>query len=270
MQQNKRVFITGGASGLGRDLAFRFAKDGYKVCIGDIQELRGKDTLLELQAKDAVAHFILCDVTKEADLVAALAWLETNWGGVDVVVNNAGVAVCGSVSETTLENWQWIIDVNLLGVVRGCKVFSTFFKNKGSGHIVNIASMAGLVHPPLMAAYNATKAGVVALSETLAFEMKEFGVSVSVACPSFFKTNLSETMRSADEQSFKIGERLITQAKKNSEEVAATIFNGIQNKEFLIMTHAECHVAWGLKRLLSSGVYQKVFSQALKREFFKS
>lgn len=268
MQKNKRVFITGGASGLGRELALRFAKDGYQVCIGDIHLSRGEETLNELKNNGTNAHLIFCDVTKEADLVSALDWLEKNWNGVDVLINNAGVAVCGSVSDTTLENWQWIIDINLLGVVRGCKVFSTYFKRQGSGHIVNIASMAGLVHPPLMAAYNATKAGVVALSETLAFELQELGISVSVACPSFFKTNLSETMRSTDQESFKMGERLITQARKNSDEVANTIFCGIKNKDFLIMTHAECHVAWGLKRLLSSRIYQKIFLKALKRDYF--
>src|SRR3546814_16585000 len=94
-----------------------------------------------------------------------------------------------------MDDWQWIVDINLLGVVRGCRVFTPLMKTQGSGVIVNIASMAGLIHPPQMAAYNTTKAAVVALSETLKAELHRYGIQVSGVCPAFFPTNLHEPPR---------------------------------------------------------------------------
>src|SRR3546814_13789456 len=98
------------------------------------------------------------------------------FGGVDLLFNNAGVAQSGPIDETTMDDWQWIVDINLLGVVRGCRVFTPLMKTQGSGVIVNIASMAGLIHPPQMAAYNTTKAAVVALSETLKAELHRYDI----------------------------------------------------------------------------------------------
>jgi NAD(P)-dependent dehydrogenase (short-subunit alcohol dehydrogenase family) len=132
------------------------------------------------------AAFLPCDVTKETDLAAAAQWLETNWGGVDVVINNAGVAAAGGIADYELPDWEWILDINLLGVVRGCKVFTPLFRRQGGGRFINIASMAGLMNLPKMAPYNASKAAVISLSETLAYELAADNIKVSVVCPSFF------------------------------------------------------------------------------------
>ncbi|MDP3294050.1 MAG: SDR family NAD(P)-dependent oxidoreductase, partial [Nevskia sp.] len=142
-----RVFITGGASGLGRALAEAYAGDGAKVCIGDINAARCAETLAALTALGATAHALPCNVTDEASLQAAADWLQTNWGGVDLVFNNAGVADAGGIDEMPIADWQWMIDINLLGVVRGCKVFTPMLKAQKSGHLINTASMAGLIHP---------------------------------------------------------------------------------------------------------------------------
>lgn len=265
----RRIFITGGASGLGQALALRYAKAGWKVCVGDIQEERGRRICEDLSVLGVHSHFLLCDVTQESDLVSASKWLEENWNGVDVIINNAGVAVSGWVADTPLADWQWIIDINLLGVVRGCKAFIPIFKRQGHGHIVNIASMAGLVHPPFMAPYNATKAGVVALSETLAFELKKDGIGVSVSCPSFFRTHLTENLRSSDAINEQLAKRLVTQAKKSSSEVADLIYRGVQKRDFLILTHSEGKLAWAFKRLLSARAYQKVFDRVVKANLLR-
>src|SRR4051812_33785074 len=109
----KRIFITGGASGLGRATAWRFAKAGYAVCIGDIHDERGADTERELRGLGVDAFYTRCDVTQEVELERVRDELMQRWGGVDIVVNNAGVASAGKIDETSLTDWQWIIEINL-------------------------------------------------------------------------------------------------------------------------------------------------------------
>lgn len=266
----KRIFVTGGASGFGRALAERWARAGYRVCIGDIHEERGKETLAALRALGATAHSLRCDVTKEEDLEAAAAWLKANWGGVDIVVNNAGVAVGGGITEISLEDWRWIVDINLLGVVRGCKVFTPIFKKQGQGRFVNVSSMAGLIHPPMMSAYNATKAGVVAISETLRVELAGDGIDVTVVCPSFFRTNLTETMRSGNADTARITDRLVNKAKRGADEIAELTFRGVERGDFHVLTHADGKVAWMLKRLAPFSVYARAITHNTKRMMRKT
>ena len=192
----QRVFITGGASGLGRAIALRYAKEGAKVCIGDINPEQGVGVEKEINAAGGEGYFVECDVRRLTDFEKVRDDLVKKWGGVDVVVNNAGVASAGSIEDTTMADWEWILDINVLGVVRGCKAFTPQFKQQGSGAFVNVASMAGLMLAPLMDSYNVTKAGVIALSETLSQELRDAGIHVSCVCPAFFQTNLTSSMRS--------------------------------------------------------------------------
>lgn len=262
MSNGKRIFITGGASGLGRALGERYARAGWRVCIGDVNEARGQEALPSLGTG---AHFLRCDVTRDEDLTAAASWLESHWGGVDVVVNNAGVAVSGNIDESPLADWKWIVDINLLGVVRGCHAFVPILRRQRSGHIVNIASMAGLVHPPQMSAYCATKAGVVALSETMQQELAGDDVGVSVVCPAFFRTNLTETMRAANPHVARLTEKLVGKARHGADEIADLVFQGIERGDFHILTHKEGKVAWMMKRFLPYPVYQRVIAASTKR-----
>ena len=251
----KRIFITGGASGLGRALAERYARAGYRVCIGDINEARMAETLKALRSAGAECHALRCDVTTEADVQAAADWLRAEWGGVDIVVNNAGVAVAGGIDELSLADWQWAVDINLLGVVRGCKVFTPLFRRQGCGYFVNIASMAGLIHPPMMGAYNATKAAVVALSETLKIELADDHIGVSVVCPAFFRTNLSESLRAGNPDMERITRKLVDKARIGADEIADKIYRGVSRGNFHILTHARERKIWRLKRVLPYHVY---------------
>jgi NAD(P)-dependent dehydrogenase (short-subunit alcohol dehydrogenase family) len=261
----KRVFITGGASGFGRALAERWARAGARVCIGDIHDERGVETLTALKALGATAHSLRCDVTKEDDLQAASDWLEESWGGVDIVVNNAGVAIGGGITEISLDDWRWIVDINLLGVVRGCKVFTPLFRKQQAGHFVNISSMAGLIHPPMMSAYNATKAAVVALSETLRVELAPHHIAVTVVCPSFFRTNLTETMRSGNADVARITNKLVNNAKRGADEIAELTFRGVERGDFHVLTHTDGKVAWMLKRLAPFSLYAEVLSRNTRK-----
>lgn len=261
----RRIFVTGGASGFGRALAERWARAGYRVCIGDIHDERGQETLAALKSTGTIAHYMHCDVRKESDLEAVAKWLDENWGGVDIVVNNAGVAVGGGISEISMDDWEWIVDINLLGVVRGCRAFTPMFRRQKSGRFVNVSSMAGLIHPPMMSAYNATKAGVVALSETLRVELAADGIEVTVVCPSFFRTNLTETMRTGNADTARITHKLVNKAKRGADEIAELTFRGVERGDFHVLTHPDGKVAWMLKRLTPFSVYARVLAQNTRR-----
>ena len=246
----KRIFITGGASGLGRALAERYARAGWRVCIGDLDVERCAEVLAAIRVHSPHSQALACDVTREDALQAAADWLQREWGGVDVVINNAGVAQMGGIAETTLDDWRWAVDINLLGVVRGCKVFAPLLRTQGGGQLVNIASMAGLVHMPNAAAYNATKAAVVALSETLQLELEPDGIGVSVVCPAFFRTDLARNMRAANPQLEGMTKRLVERARIGADEIAERIFAGIERGDPHILTHPEARRFWRLKRML--------------------
>ena len=153
-----RVLVTGGASGLGAALVARYAARGDRVLSVDLTE--------DGPAVDGDVTHRRLDVRSEEDWEAARAWVEQEWGGLDVLVNNAGVAGGGRIELCSLDDWEWIFDINLFGVVRGTRAFAPMLKAQGSGRVVNTASLAGLVHPPGMGSYNAVKAAVVAFSET--------------------------------------------------------------------------------------------------------
>lgn len=263
MGDGKRVFITGGASGLGHALAMQYASHGWRVLIGDLDLGRCADTVAKLRAISPANAAVACDVTREADLQAAAAWLQQHWGGVDVVINNAGVAQMGGIDAVSEADWNWIVDINLLGVVRGCRVFMPILRAQGGGQLVNIASMAGLVHMPQASAYNATKAAVVALSETLQLELEADHIGVTVVCPAFFRTALAQNMRASDPKLEAITRRLVERARIGPEQIARQVFEGVQRGDSHVLTHPEARHAWRLKRLLPYRMYLKLMRRQL-------
>ena len=257
--------ITGGAGGLGRALALRYARAGWRVCITDLNDELGAATRDELASAGAQAIFLHADVTQESDLQAVAQALLKLWGGLDVLINNAGVAGAGAIEATSIADWEWILNINLLGVVRGCKVFIPMFKLQGQGQIINIASMAGLLDVPMMASYNVSKAAVVALSGTLEQELMDAGIAVSVVCPSFFKSNLDQNSRSADPRLKKQMAKLLERGKLSAEQIADHIFTGAARKQFLILPHKEGARVWQVKRFLPHGVYSWLLQRGTRR-----
>ena len=265
MSDGKRVFITGGASGLGQALAMHYAAQGWRVLIGDLDRERCAGTLATLRSASPVSDAVACDVTREADMQAAADWLQQHWGGVDVVINNAGVAQMGGIEAASEVDWQWIVDINLLGVVRGCRVFTPMLRAQGGGQLVNIASMAGLIHMPQASAYNATKAAVVALSETLQLELEADRIGVSVVCPAFFRTALAANMRASDPKLEAMTKRLVERARIGPEQIARQIFEGVQRGDTHILTHPEARRQWWLKRILPNAIYLKLMRRQLAK-----
>ncbi len=246
---SQRVFITGGAGGLGRALALCYAREGARVCIGDVNPEAGLATEDEIRAAGGSDGLYLpCDVRRLSDLEKVRAELEQRWGGVDVVVNNAGVATAGSIEDSTMADWEWILDINVLGVVRGCKVFTPLFKAQGQGAFVNVASMAGLMLAPLMDSYNVSKAGVIALSETLSMELRDAGIQVCCVCPSFFQTNLTSSMRSGLPGIQQNINKLMKRSSVSAEDIADDILRAVKNGDFWVLPHQRERRMWVLKR----------------------
>ena len=243
-----RVFITGGGSGLGRAIALRYAREGARVCIGDINPEQGAVTEQELNRAGGEGYYVDCDVRRLSDLEKVRDALVRKWGGVDIVVNNAGVATAGSIEDTSMADWDWILDINLLGVVRGCKAFTPLFKEQQSGTFVNVASMAGLMLAPLMDSYNVSKAGVIALSETLSQELREAGIRVSCVCPSFFPTNLTNTMRSSIPGIRDNVKKLMKRSALSADDVADEVYRSVKAGDFWILPHVKERRLWILKR----------------------
>ncbi len=245
---HNRAFITGAASGLGRELALRFARAGYRVCVADINEERAQGVLQELAAFGQDAFFYRCDVSQDADLRNAVEAMNQHWGGTDVLVNNAGVAGGGPFDWLSLDDWHWMMNINFTGVLRGCHAFVPAMKQQGHGHIINIASMAGLLNPPGMSNYNVAKAAVISLSETLAPELHPFNIGVTCVCPSFFRTNLGESLRSPDLSTQAMLNKLVDNSTDlSAADIADRIFTGMVNNQFLVIPHEKALQAWQRK-----------------------
>lgn len=244
IRANDRILVTGAASGLGLALTRQFVRRGARVLATDVAAERPPS----LDDAPSVTYRRL-DVREDDDWAAAYAWVDEQWRGVDVVVNNAGVAAGGRIELTTMDQWQWIVDINLLGVVRGCRTFTPMLKRQRKGNLVNVASAAGLVHPPRMAEYNSVKAGVVALSETLRFELRPYGVDVSVVCPTFFRTNLSSSLRGHDPDSKVSAQRLIDKSPVSADTIAGRTVAGVDAGRHVIVPDRAGRVAYYAKRV---------------------
>jgi len=254
----KVAVVTGGASGIGLALARRFATEGMKVVIADVEAGALDDAtkaLGEEFGEDDVAG-VLTDV-RDPEAVEALADATfERFGAAHVVCNNAGVAVGGFAWTVPADRWRWIVDVNLMGVVNGIRSFVPRMIEQGEGHVVNTASVAGMITAPAMSPYVATKHAVVALTESLFLDLHLAGegVSASVLCPEWVRTRISESERNRpDEVGGMTGppaatgdgtpvdvasmvETLVS-AGIEAAEVADKVFEAIVEKRFWVFTH---------------------------------
>jgi NAD(P)-dependent dehydrogenase (short-subunit alcohol dehydrogenase family) len=249
-----RVFITGAASGLGRALAENYGRRAARVAIADLNEARASQAAEAVVAAGGEPLVLACDIRSDDQVSAAATAVREAWGGVDVLVNNAGVAAAGTVVDTAMDDWRWIIDVNLLGAVRVCRTFLPMMQSARGGHVVNVASAAGIVQSPGLASYNVTKAGMIALSETLKNELAGFGIGVTVVCPSFFTTNLMESYRGPG-PGLNLADRLMSRSRLTADDIAASVIRAVDRQEFFVFGHSEASIAYHLKRLFPGMFY---------------
>jgi NAD(P)-dependent dehydrogenase (short-subunit alcohol dehydrogenase family) len=244
--KDKVAVVTGGGSGIGRALALALAREGARVVVADIDEAAMEAVVREARGHGVDALPVRTDVTDLAQVqgLADRAWRE--FGAVHVLCNNAGVAAWGSLENATHRDWQWVLGVNLWGVIHGIEAFVPRMIAGGQrGHIVNTASMAGLIASQGLGVYNTSKYAVVGLSETLAKDLKTYGIGVSVLCPMGVETRIRESERSRpaalrNEPSVAavpavelIGRYLAPDA------VAELVLDAIRRGELYVITHDE-------------------------------
>lgn len=258
-----RIVITGGGSGLGRALALDYAREGCSVAVLDRDGPNAEAVAGEIEAAGGKALPFACDVRDPEAVQAASMAIQRGWRGLDVLINNAGIAGSGTVVDTPEEDWRRIMDVNLFGVVTVCRAFVPAMASARSGHVINIASAAGFVSPPGVAAYNVSKAAVISLSETLRVELAAQGVGVSVACPSFFRTNLLDTF-SGSKESRQMALRQMEKSALSAEDVAHAIRRGVEKGEFMIVPHADAWRILMLKRYAPALFFAAVKKQAAR------
>lgn len=253
-----RAVITGGASGLGRTLCLQLAQRSARILIADIHQERADATAGEVRAAGGTAQVFIGDVSDPKQVEAMINTAVQAWGGIDLLVNNAGVAGAGAVGEVSLEDWHWIVGINMWGVIHGCHYAVPIMRSQGSGHILNVASSAGIANLPEMASYNVSKAAVISLSETLHTELMHHGIHVSALCPTFFPTNLLESFRSPDERQRKFAETMFKRATMSCDTVATAALKGVEQNEPHIIPQKDGKLLWAVKRLSPSFYLRKV------------
>lgn len=247
--KGKVAAITGAASGLGRAMALAFADEGTHVALGDVADM--SDTFAEVEKRGVSTVSMRLDVSRAAEVEAFAKLVDRDLGGAHVVCNNAGVSPLGAVWEASEGDWQWIIGVNLWGVINGVRSFVPRLIARGEGHVVNTASVAGIINPPGSGAYNVTKHGVVALSETLYHELRErnSAVGVSVLCPAYVPTGIADSERNRPAglaAAPKSKETLAREAmlrkavasgRLSPDDIARAVVQAVKNERFYILTH---------------------------------
>jgi NAD(P)-dependent dehydrogenase (short-subunit alcohol dehydrogenase family) len=250
----KTAFVTGGASGIGLALGRAFAEAGMKVMLADVEAGALAAAVKSLHNVGPDVRGVVCDVADSSSVEDAAKASHEAFGNVHVVCNNAGVAAGGGIDHISLDNWRWVLDVNLMGVLHGIRSFLPHIRQHGEGgHIVNTASMAGMNNGMGFSPYAASKFAVVAMSEGLAAQLKPLGIGVSVLCPSYVRTGIGESGRNrpqrygpaptldpASPAAALVAEiALRLQAGLDPAAVAARVLDAIRNDELYVFTHSD-------------------------------
>ncbi|BBB67010.1 short-chain type dehydrogenase/reductase [Undibacterium sp. YM2] len=255
--KDRVAVITGGASGFGREFAIIGARLGMKLVLADVQQDALDKTKAELEAQGAQVLAMRCDVRHAEEVQALADATMEKFGAVHLVFNNAGVGSGGLIWENTQADWDWVIGVNLWGVIHGVRIFTNLMLEcakkdpQFEGHIVNTASMAGLLNAPTMGVYNVSKHAVVSLSESLYQDLKlvEAPIGASVLCPYFVPTGISQSHRNRPDDvpgsaptasqraAQAMSDKAVNSGKVTAEEVAENTFKAIADEQFYIFSH---------------------------------
>ena len=266
--QGKVAVITGGASGLGRAMADRFAREGMRIVLADVEPNALARAEAEMKAAGAKVIGVRTDVSKAAEVEALAQRTLAAFGGVHVLANNAGVAEGGSVWENTVADWEWVLGVNMWGVIHGVRVFTPIMLAQGSdGHIINTASVAGLISPPGMGIYCVSKHAVVTLSECLHHDLaqKTDKLKCSVLCPAYVPTGIADSgrnrpadltqTRQKSEADLALDANLkkaVQSGKLSAADVAQKVYEAVRDERFYILTHPKIKpsIQWRMEDIL--------------------
>ncbi|MBI3526574.1 MAG: SDR family oxidoreductase [Betaproteobacteria bacterium] len=251
--KDRVAVVTGGASGLGRAMALRFAREGMKIVLADVEKDALSRTEKEFKGSGYPVLAVRTDVSKGSEVEALADKTFKTFGGVHVLCNNAGVAPGGTIWEQSEKDWEWTLGVNVWGVIHGIRVFvPRMIEQNVEGHVVNTASVAGLLSPPGMGMYCVSKHSVVTLTECLHHDLIEFGAKLkaSVLCPAFVPTGISDSERNrpdalrdekeksqADLQREEQLRHAVKSGRISAEQVADLVFQSIETDKFYILPH---------------------------------
>jgi len=263
-----RAVVTGAGSGLGRALAKALAARGAVVVVSDVREEGARATVAEIAALGGASHVVFCDVTRAAEVERLAAEAARLAGPTDLLVNNAGIGAAGHIGALGLDAWHRAVDVNLWGVIHGCHYFVPAMRARRRGHVLNVASAAAFGSAPSMGAYNATKAAVVALSETLAVEAAADGVGVTALCQGFFRTNiLSDSVGVIADAQRRFIEAEMARSKHDADAVARLALAAVEQGKLYAVPHAEIRWLWRAKRL-APGLFARIAARLEQRGYF--
>jgi len=266
--QGKVAVITGGASGLGRAMADRFAREGMHIVLADVEPDALARAVAEMKAAGAKVIGVRTDVSKAAEVEALAQKTLAAFGGVHLLANNAGVAEGGKVWDNTVADWEWVLGVNMWGVIHGVRVFTPIMLKQGSeGHIVNTASVAGLISPPGMGIYCVSKHAVVTLTECLHHDLAQQTdkVKCSVLCPAYVPTGIADSGRNRpaelSETRHKTAadlaldaslKKAVQSGKLSAADVAQKVFEAVREGRFYILTHPKIKpsIQWRMEDIL--------------------
>ncbi len=249
------VVITGGSSGIGRALAHAFASEGARLVLTATNESRLSDAAKECTQLGASVSTYAADVSDFEQMQGLFARVREEHGTPDILINNAGVVMAGDLVSVELEDWRRLFDINVMGVVHGLKLFLPDMIARGSGHVVNVSSAAGLMAPPLMSTYCATKFAVVGLSESLRREVGRHGIKVTCVCPGTTNTPIKDKVKLAGKASGARGQNrvraMFDNADLTAEHVAKKTLAGIRKNDPIVLIGKEAQLASWARRLPS-------------------
>ncbi|MES2883239.1 MAG: SDR family NAD(P)-dependent oxidoreductase [Pseudomonadota bacterium] len=266
--KDKVAVVTGAGSGIGQALALALAKEGAQLAISDIHEGQVAETARQCSGLGAkVCHYKL-DVSNRDAIYAHADAVVNAFGRVNLVINNAGVAVNASVRETTDADFEWLMNINFWGVVHGTRAFLPLLTASGEGHVVNISSIFGMIGVPKQSAYNAAKFAVRGFTESLRQEMVNEGAIVGVSCvhPGGVRTNIANAARKGASDAHRdLGAVFEKMAKTTPEKAASIILAGVRRNQSRIFVGADAKALDFMQRFLGSG-YQKILGPAFERQ----
>ncbi len=266
--QNAYAVVTGAGSGIGRSFAYELAKRGGAVVCVDLNLAAAQDTVDQIKATGAKAFALQCDVGNAEQVNNVAEQAEQLLGHpVTLLINNAGVGLGGKFDEVSLDDWKWCMQVNLWGVIHGCHAFVPKFKKLGYGAIINVASAASYTAAPEMSVYNVSKAGVLALSETLSSELKKFKIQVNVVCPTLVPTNIIKNGRIPGQYSKLADHALMNYAFTTSDKVARLRLDRLDKEQLYTTPQLDAKLFWLMKRT-SPSLYAKFLG--LSYQFIKT
>lgn len=267
--KNKVAAITGAGSGMGRALAIELAKAGAQLAVSDIDEARVEETaeLVAQLGADVISRKL--DVSQKDDVQAWADEVFHHYGKVNLIFNNAGVALSATVEDISYDDFNWLFNINFFGVMYGTKAFLPYLKRSGEGHIVNTSSVFGLIAVPGLVAYNTSKFAVRGFTETLRQELdiEKCGVSCSSVHPGGIKTNIAKDAKMRDSMKKIVGDDLDKSTENfeklfstTSEDAAKIILKGVQKNKRRILVGKDAYAIDGFQRSLPT-LYQRVVSK---------